>query len=128
MVRAKNICVRHFAFNSPVERFQEFRGSGRGKSKADNLHTVRHIADLDRRVSQIDTAVEEATRRGQVGRAMALADQQHKTRDAMVASRQAATATLIETQTQRAALTTERERVEAAMGPVPKAKVPASSS
>jgi hypothetical protein len=36
----------------------------------------------------------------------------------VVASRQAASATLIEMQAQRAALTAERERVEAAMGPI----------
>jgi hypothetical protein len=76
------------------------------------------VADLDHRISQIDTAVDESTRRGQVGRAMALADQLRKTRDEMVASRQAASATLIEMQAQCAALTAERERVEGAMGPV----------
>jgi hypothetical protein len=76
------------------------------------------IADLEHRTSQIDAAVEEATRRGQVAKAMTLADQQRKTRDGIVAGRQAATATLIELQTQRAALTAERERVESAGGPV----------
>jgi len=32
--------LRHIAFNSSVERFKEFGRSGRGKSEADNLHTV----------------------------------------------------------------------------------------
>jgi hypothetical protein len=76
------------------------------------------VADLDHRISQIDTAVDESTRRGQVGRAMALVDQQRKTRDGLVATRQAASATLIEMQAQRAGLTAERERIEAARGPV----------
>ncbi|OSI66351.1 hypothetical protein [Bradyrhizobium canariense] len=76
------------------------------------------LADFDRRISQIDAAVDESTRRGQVGRAMALADQQRKTRDSLVASRQAAAATLIETKAQRAALAAERDRVEATAGPV----------
>jgi hypothetical protein len=76
------------------------------------------VADLDHRISQIDNAVEEATRRGRTVGAMTLADQQRKTRDGLSAQRQAARATLIETQTQRATLTAERERVEAAMGPV----------
>lgn len=76
------------------------------------------VADLDHRISQIDAAVDEATRRGRTAGAMTLADQQRKTRDGLVASRQAASATLIETQAQRAALTAERTRVEAAMGPV----------
>jgi hypothetical protein len=76
------------------------------------------VADLDHRISQIDAAVDEATRRGRTVGAMTLADQQRKTRDGLVATRQAASATLIETQAQRAALTAERTRVEAAMGPV----------
>jgi len=76
------------------------------------------VGDLDHRISQIDAAVEESTRRGRVGTAMALADQQRKTRDGLVATRQAASATLIEMQAQRAALTAERERTEAGMGPV----------
>jgi hypothetical protein len=76
------------------------------------------VADLDRRVSQIDAAVDESTRRGQAGRAMALADQQRKNRDAMVTSRRTAAAALVETKAQRAALSAERERIEAATGPV----------
>jgi hypothetical protein len=76
------------------------------------------VADLDHRISQIDTAVDESTRRGRTASAMTLADQQRKTRDGLVATRQAASATLNGTQAQRSALTAERERVEAAMGPV----------
>jgi hypothetical protein len=76
------------------------------------------VADLDHRISQIGTAVDESTRRGRIAGAMALADQQRKTRDGFVTTREAASATLIEMQAQRAALTAERERVEAAMGPV----------
>jgi hypothetical protein len=76
------------------------------------------VADLDRRISQIDAAVEEATRRGRTAGAMILADQQRNTRRALEASRQVAKAALMETQTQRAALRAERGRVEAARGPV----------
>jgi hypothetical protein len=45
---------------------------------------------------------------------LALADQQRKTRDEMVASLQGAMVMLIETQALRAALTAERERVQVA--------------
>jgi len=76
------------------------------------------VADLDHRISQIDAAVDESTRRGRMVGAMNLADQQRKTRDALVATRQAAAAALIETRAQRAALTAEKARVEAAAGPV----------
>jgi len=76
------------------------------------------VADLDRRISQIDAAVEESTRRGRMAGAMNLAERQRSTRDGLNAQRQAATAKLIEIQTQRAALTAETARVEAAAGPV----------
>jgi hypothetical protein len=76
------------------------------------------VADLDHRISQIDAAVDESTRRGRMVSAMNLADQQRKTRDALVATRQAAAAALIEIRAQRAALTAEKARVEAAAGPV----------
>jgi hypothetical protein len=76
------------------------------------------LADLDRRISQIDAAVDESTRRGRMVGAMSLAHQQRKTRDAMVASRQATATALIETKVQRAALTAEKARIEAAAGPI----------
>jgi hypothetical protein len=68
------------------------------------------IADLDHRISQIDAAVEEATRRGRTAGAMNLAERQRSTRDGLVGTRQAAKATLVEIQTQRAALTAEGAR------------------
>jgi hypothetical protein len=76
------------------------------------------VADLDRRISQIDAAVDEATRRGRTAGAMVLADQQRKTRDGLSAQREAARAKLIETQAQRAALTAETARVDTMTGPV----------
>jgi hypothetical protein len=76
------------------------------------------LADLDHRISQIDAAVDESTRRGRMMGAMNLADQQRKTRDALVATRQTAAAALIETRVQRAALNAETARFEAAAGPV----------
>ena len=76
------------------------------------------LADLDHRISQIDAAVDESTRRGRTVGAMSLADQQRKTRDALIATRQAAAAALIETRAQRAALTAENARLEAAAGPI----------
>jgi hypothetical protein len=57
-------------------------------------------------------------RRGRMAGAMNLAERQRSARDGLSVHRQAATATLIEIQTQRAALTAERELVEAAAGPI----------
>ena len=76
------------------------------------------IADLDRRVAQIDNAVDESTRRGRVTGAMTIATQLRATRDGLDTQRQAATATLVGLQTQRAALVGERVRVEASAGPI----------
>jgi hypothetical protein len=76
------------------------------------------VADLDHRVTQIDNAVDESTRRGRVARAITIATQQRVTRDGLDTQRQAATATLVGLQTQRAALVAERVRVEASAGPI----------
>jgi hypothetical protein len=76
------------------------------------------VADLDNRVAQIDRAVDESTRRGRVTRGINIATQQRATRDGLDTQRQAATATLVGLQTQRAALVGERFRVEASAGPI----------
>jgi hypothetical protein len=76
------------------------------------------VADLDHRVTQIDRAVDESTQRGRVTRAIAIATQQRVTRDGLDTQRQAATATLVGLQAQRAALAGERLRIEASAGPI----------
>jgi hypothetical protein len=76
------------------------------------------VADLDGRIAQIDRAVDESTRLGRVTRAINIATQQRLTRDGLDTQRQAATATLVDLQAQRAALTGERSRIEASAGPI----------
>ncbi len=76
------------------------------------------VADLDSRVAQIDRAVDESTRLGRVTRALNIATQQRVTRDGLDTQRQAATATLVGLQAQRAALAGERSRIEASAGPI----------
>ena len=76
------------------------------------------VADLDSRIAQIDRAVDESTRRGRVTRAISIATQQRVTRDGLDTQRQAATATLVGLQSQRAALAGERSRIEASAGPI----------
>ena len=76
------------------------------------------VADLDSRIAQIDRAVDESTRLGRVTRAINIATQQRTTRDGLDTQRQAATATLVGLQAQRAALTGERSRIEASTGPI----------
>jgi len=76
------------------------------------------VADLDGRIAQIDRAVDESTKRGRVTRAINIATQQRLTRDGLDTQRQAATATLVGLQAQRAALAGERSRIEASAGPI----------
>ncbi len=76
------------------------------------------VADLNSRISQIDRAVDESTRLGRVTRAINIATQQRVTRDGLDTQRQAATATLVGLQAQRAALAGERSRIEASAGPI----------
>jgi hypothetical protein len=76
------------------------------------------VADFDSRIAQIDRAVDESTRLGRVTRAINIATQQRVTRDGLDTQRQAATATLVGLQAQRAALAGERSRIEASAGPI----------
>jgi cell division protein FtsB len=76
------------------------------------------VADLDSRIAQIDRAVDESTRRGRVTRAINIATQQRLTRDGLDTQRQAATVTLVDLQSKRAALAGERSRIEASAGPI----------
>jgi hypothetical protein len=76
------------------------------------------VSDLDGRIAQIDRAVDESTKRGRVTRALDIASQQRVAREGLDGQRQAATATLVALQGQRAALTGERARIEASTGPI----------
>ena len=76
------------------------------------------IADLDRRIAQIDGAVEKATSKGRTGSAMALADQQRKTRSELVGQRTTEAKTLAGLQVEKATIEGERRTVEADLGPV----------
>jgi hypothetical protein len=76
------------------------------------------VADLTGRIAQIDRAVDESTKRGRVTRALNIVTQERATRDGLDTQRQAATATLVGLQAQRAALTGERSRIEASTGPI----------
>jgi hypothetical protein len=79
---------------------------------------VSIVADLDRRIAQIDGAVEKATSKGRPASAMALADQQQKARADLVTQRTAEAKTLAGLKVERATLDGERAKVEADLGPV----------
>jgi hypothetical protein len=76
------------------------------------------LADIDRRIAQIDGAVEKATAKGRTAAAMALADQQRKTRTELVAQRTIEAKALAGLQVEKAAADGERRKVEADLGPI----------
>jgi hypothetical protein len=78
----------------------------------------RTVADLDRRVAQIDAAIEEATRLGRPVGAMAIADQKRRDRADIVAARQREAEALASMQIEKAKVDAQRRRAEADIGPV----------
>jgi hypothetical protein len=76
------------------------------------------VADLDRRIAQIDGAVEKATSKGRTGSAMALAEQQRKTRAHLVAQRTSEARTLAGLQVEKASIDGQKKPAEADLGPV----------
>jgi len=75
-------------------------------------HTV---ADLDRRLAQIDAAVEKATEKGRTTAAMKLADDQRKARAGLVDERKREAATL---QAERAGVAANGRRIETEAAPI----------
>lgn len=76
------------------------------------------VADLDRQIAQVDSAVEETTRRGHAVSAMNLAEQQRRNRADLVAARARESATLVSLQVERAAVEGARAKAAADLGPV----------
>jgi len=76
------------------------------------------VADLDRRIAQIDKAVETATSKGRTGSAMALADQRRKTRAELVAQRTNEAKTLAGLQVEKASIEGQRQIADADLGPI----------
>jgi hypothetical protein len=72
------------------------------------------VADMDRRIAQIDAAIEK----GRTGSAMALADQQRKTRTGLVAQRSNEAKALATLKVEMATVDGERRKVEADLRPV----------
>jgi hypothetical protein len=76
------------------------------------------VADIDHRIAQIDKAVEMAISNGRTGSAMALADQQRKTRGELVAQHTSEARALASLQVEKATVEGERRTIEADLGPV----------
>jgi hypothetical protein len=76
------------------------------------------VADLDRRLSQIDAAVEEAARRGRTNTALSAIEGQKKARAGLVDERKREAGTLAALKSERAALTAEGRRIETEAAPI----------
>jgi hypothetical protein len=76
------------------------------------------VADLDRRIAQIDAAIEESTRLGRPIGAMTISDQKRRDRADIVAARQREAQALAGLQIEKARTDAQRRRAEADVGPV----------
>jgi len=76
------------------------------------------VADLDRRIAQIDAAIEESTRLGRPVGAMTIADQKRRDRADIVASRQREAQALAALRIEKVKTEADRRRAEADVGPV----------
>ena len=76
------------------------------------------VADIDKRIEQIDSAIAEATERGRTASAMALAEHQTVRRDALAADRARAASALASVEIQGAGVESERAVQAADFGPV----------
>jgi hypothetical protein len=79
---------------------------------------AHNVADLDRRLGQIDAAVEKATEKGRTAAAMKLAEDQRKTRGELAAEPVREGKALATLQVEKASVDGERRKVEADLGPV----------
>jgi hypothetical protein len=78
-------------------------------------HTV---GDIDRRLLQIDTAVEESARRGRTGVALSAIDGQRKARQVLAGDRQRAASSLADLKAERAALGARGRQLETDAAPI----------
>jgi hypothetical protein len=76
------------------------------------------VADLDRRIHQIDTAIETATPRGRTNAAMQLAADQRRNRAELAAQRDQANKVLAELKIEKAKVDGDRKVAEADLGPI----------
>jgi uncharacterized coiled-coil protein SlyX len=79
---------------------------------------ARTVADLDRRLAQIDAAVEKATEKGRTTAAMKLADDQRKARAGLVDERKREAGILAALQAERAGVAAKGRQIETEAAPI----------
>jgi len=76
------------------------------------------VSDIDKQISQIDAAVNKMTDRGQATSSLRAAEQQRKTRDALIKKRDDHVKDISELTTERVRLNTDIKKLEAEVGPL----------
>jgi hypothetical protein len=79
---------------------------------------THNVADLDARVSQIDAAIAEATKRGRTNAALSAMEGQKKTRGALAGERNEAAGILAALQTERASVAAKGRQIETEAAPI----------
>jgi hypothetical protein len=79
---------------------------------------VHNVADLDRRLGQIDWAIEEAARRGKTNTALSAIEGQRKRRETLVDERKREDGTLAALQAERASVVARGRQIETEAAPI----------
>jgi hypothetical protein len=80
--------------------------------------TAHNVADLDRRLGQIDVAIEEAAKRGKTNAALSAMEGQRKARGALADQRQREGVALADFKTERATLGAKGKQIETEAAPI----------
>ncbi len=90
-----------------------------GAALAARIDVQAHaVADLDRRLNQVDLAIEEAAKRGRTNAALSAIEGQRKSRAALADQRQHEGAVLADLKAERAALGAKGRQVETEAAPI----------
>ena len=76
------------------------------------------VADLDRRLGQIDSTIEEAAKRGRTNAAISVMEGQKRARTALVEERNREAGTLAALKAERAAVAAQGKRIETEAAPI----------
>jgi hypothetical protein len=79
---------------------------------------VHNVADLDRRLNQIDVAIEEAGKRGKTTTALSAIEAQRKSREALAGQRQREGVVLADLKAERAALGAKGKQIQTEAAPI----------
>ncbi len=94
-------------------------GSERRGVEADAIGiALDQVADLDRRLGQIDTAIEEAAKRGRTTTALAAIEGQRKARAELAGQRQRESVALADLKAERAATAARGRQIETEAAPI----------